>query len=158
MFTDRSKAVLLLWTICVIYVLCLSALVPCGHLLRKGWPLGSCLWCLIVLLSLSHVVSWVRCGTWLYWFLISAVFLTLNGLRRYRQFFEEIQKPMLASWQIASSLSYLHISCTPDKDVWDLPLNRKSFLPPLPMYDRLSAHVRKCCLTWPRDCFLTWAA
>ena len=27
---------------------------PCGHLLGKGWPLGSRLWCLIVKLSLSH--------------------------------------------------------------------------------------------------------
>ena len=63
--------------------------VPCGHLLRKGCPLGSRLWCLTVNLSLSHwypglgvvldlsipdlctltyfvtfpLVSWVRCGT-----------------------------------------------------------------------------------------------
>ena len=28
--------------------------VPCGHLLGKGWPLGSRLWCLTVSLSLSH--------------------------------------------------------------------------------------------------------
>ena len=28
--------------------------VPCGHLLGKGWPLGSLLWCLTVSLSLSH--------------------------------------------------------------------------------------------------------
>ena len=34
------------------------------------------LWCLIVNLSLSHVISWVGCGTWLYWFLIFAVFQT----------------------------------------------------------------------------------
>ena len=27
---------------------------PCGHLLGKGWPLGSCLWCLTVILLLSH--------------------------------------------------------------------------------------------------------
>ena len=27
-------------------------LMPCGHLLGKGWPLGSSLWCLIVKLSL----------------------------------------------------------------------------------------------------------
>ena len=79
--TDRSKAVLLMWIICGIFVLCLScfcvcSLLPCGHLLAKGWPLGSCLWCLIVLLSLSHVVSWVRCGTWLYNFLIFAPFVT----------------------------------------------------------------------------------
>ena len=31
----------------------------------------------IVFLLLSHVVSWVRCGSWLYRFLIFAVFLTL---------------------------------------------------------------------------------
>ena len=28
--------------------------VPCGHLLGKGWPLGSRLWCLTVSLSLTH--------------------------------------------------------------------------------------------------------
>ena len=31
----------------------------------------------IVILLLSHLVSWDRCGTWLYWYLIFAVFLTL---------------------------------------------------------------------------------
>ena len=41
-----------LWIICVIYVLCLScfricSLLPCGRLERGGWPLGSCLWCLL---------------------------------------------------------------------------------------------------------------
>ena len=39
-FTYRSKAVLLLWIICVIYVWCLSyfcecSLLPCGQLLGK---------------------------------------------------------------------------------------------------------------------------
>ena len=44
----------------------------------KGWPLGSCLWCLIVILPLSHVVFRIRCGcgTLLCKFLIFAVFLT----------------------------------------------------------------------------------
>ena len=40
---------------CVFYVfvrVCLYVL--CGHLLGKGWPLGSRLWCLTVNLSLSH--------------------------------------------------------------------------------------------------------
>ena len=40
---------------CVCYAfvrLCLY--VPCCHLLGKGWPLGSRLWCLTVSLSLSH--------------------------------------------------------------------------------------------------------
>ena len=39
--------------VCYIYVrVCLYVL--CGHLLGKGWPLGSRLWCLTVSLSLSH--------------------------------------------------------------------------------------------------------
>ena len=28
--------------------------VPCGHLLAKGWPLGTRLWCITMSLSLSH--------------------------------------------------------------------------------------------------------
>ena len=44
----------------VLCLLCLCArlfFVPCGHLLGKGWPLGSSLWSLIVRLSLSHWYS-----------------------------------------------------------------------------------------------------
>ena len=37
---------------CVFVRVCLY--VFCGHLLGKGWPLGSHLWCLTVNLSLSH--------------------------------------------------------------------------------------------------------
>ena len=45
-FTDRSKVVLLLWILFVIYVLCLTccfvcSLPSCGHLLGKGYPLGT---------------------------------------------------------------------------------------------------------------------
>ena len=67
--TDLSKAVLFLWIIYVISVLFCYAfmhiclLMPCGHLLGKGWPLGSRLWCLLVKLSLS------------YWYLGSGVLL-----------------------------------------------------------------------------------
>ena len=40
---------------CVCYVfVCVCLFVPCGHLLGKGWPLGSRLWCLTVSLSHSH--------------------------------------------------------------------------------------------------------
>ena len=40
---------------CVCYAFVRVCLfVPCGHLLGKGWPLGSLLWCIIVSLSLSH--------------------------------------------------------------------------------------------------------
>ena len=60
-FTDRSKAVLLLWIFyvfvlsCVCYVfvrVCLYVL--CGPLLGKGWPIGFRLWCLSVSMSLSQ--------------------------------------------------------------------------------------------------------
>ena len=47
-FADRTKAVLLLWILCVICASCLSlsycfvcCLQPCGHLLGKRLPLGS---------------------------------------------------------------------------------------------------------------------
>ena len=60
-FTDRSKAVLLLWIFnaffCLVFdmPLCASGFfVPCGHQLGNGWPLGSRLWCLTVSLSLSN--------------------------------------------------------------------------------------------------------
>ena len=33
---------------------CVCLCVPCSHLLEKGWPLGSRLWCLTLSLSLSH--------------------------------------------------------------------------------------------------------
>ena len=33
---------------------CVCLYMPCGHLLGKGWPPGSRLWCLTVSLSLSH--------------------------------------------------------------------------------------------------------
>ena len=40
---------------CVCYAFVRVCLyVPCGHLLGKGPPLGSCLWCQTVSLTLSH--------------------------------------------------------------------------------------------------------
>ena len=60
-FTDRSKAVLLMWIFYVFFLSCVCyvfvrvcLIVLCGHLLGKGWPLDSRLWCLTVSLSLSH--------------------------------------------------------------------------------------------------------
>ena len=47
----------------------------------EGKCLTSRLLCVmfIVILLLSHLVSWDRCGTWLYRFLILAAFLTVVG-------------------------------------------------------------------------------
>ena len=83
-FTDHSKAVLLLWIIFGIYVFlfvmlsCLfiaSILSPAGKGLTSWLP---CMWCFLMFLSVPHVVSLVRCGTWLYRFLIFAFLLTLK--------------------------------------------------------------------------------
>ena len=78
-FTDRSKAVLFvdLLCFCVFCFSCFSvySLLSCGHLLRKFVD------DFIVLLLISLVVSWVRCGTWLYRFLVFAVFLTFIQIK-----------------------------------------------------------------------------
>ena len=66
--------VLVLSCVCYVFVrVCLYVL--CGHLLGKGWPLGS-----RREFVYFPLVSWVRCGTWLYQFLIFAPFLTLLNL------------------------------------------------------------------------------
>ena len=88
-FTDRSKAVLLLWIFCVLSVLCLLCL--CAHLfictLRSPAGKGLTSWLLFVASDCEFVtfplVSWVRCGTWLYRFLIFAPLLTFNQLALY---------------------------------------------------------------------------
>ena len=71
--------------LCFCSVLCLLCFVRvclyvlCGHLLGKGWPLGSRLWCLLLCEFVTFpLVSWVRCGTWLYRFLIFAPLLTFG--------------------------------------------------------------------------------
>ena len=70
--TDRSKAVLLLWIFHAISVLCLLCFrarlfidalwSPAGKVLTS-WLLFVLSYCEFVAFSL---VSWVRCGTWLY--------------------------------------------------------------------------------------------
>ena len=77
--TDHSKAVILLWILFVICISCLSVILSCLFLEALWWPARkgptswlSCIWCFLVFLSLSHMVSWVRCGAWLYPFLIFA--------------------------------------------------------------------------------------
>ena len=66
---------------CACYAFVLVCLyVPWGHLLGKGWLFGSRLWRLSVKLSLSQWLSFVRCETWLYQFLIFAPLLTLDTL------------------------------------------------------------------------------
>ena len=73
-FTDCSKAVLLLW-ILFCYLCFLFVMLSCLFIAVLWSPAGkgltswlSCMWCFLAFLSLSHVVSWVRCGTWLYQF------------------------------------------------------------------------------------------
>ena len=75
----------LLFGICVCLSYC--PLQPFGNLLGKGWPLGSLVSYNFVCLSLSHMVSWVRCGIWLHRFLIFAFFFTLEMFGDYSAYF-----------------------------------------------------------------------
>ena len=91
-FTDRFKAVLLLWIfyvflsyVCYAFV-CVCLYMPCGHLLGKGWPLCSRLWLSNCEFVDFPLVSWVRCGTWLYRFLIFAPLLTLIPIAWFEKF------------------------------------------------------------------------
>ena len=82
-FSDRSKAVLLLWIFYVFSVLCLLWLCARLFICVLWSPAGKGLtsWLSIVVSNCEFVtfplVSWVRCGTWLYRFLIFAPLLTL---------------------------------------------------------------------------------
>ena len=82
-FTDRSKVVLLLWIIYVIsvlFLLCFRAGLFIDAL-RAPAGKGLTYWLSFVMSNWEVVtfalVSWVSCGTWLYQFLIFALFLTL---------------------------------------------------------------------------------
>ena len=83
-FTDHSKAVLLLWLFYVfISVLCLLCLCVPLFICALWSPVGKGLtsWLSFVVSNCEFVtfplVSWVRCGTSLYRFLIFAPLLTL---------------------------------------------------------------------------------
>ena len=83
LFTDRSKAVLLLWIIYVIsdlFLLCFHARLFVDALWSPAGK-GLTSWLLFVMSNCDVVtfplVAWVRCGAWLYRFLIFALFLTL---------------------------------------------------------------------------------
>ena len=58
--------------LCLVFLMLSRLWSPAG----KGLTSWLLLVMFIVFLLLSHVVSWVRCGFWLYRFLIFAVFLT----------------------------------------------------------------------------------
>ena len=95
-FTDRSKAVLLLWIFFFFSVLCLLCLYTRLFICALWSPVGKGLpsWLSFVVSNCEFVtfplVSWVRCGTLLYRFLIFASLLTSwqcytqHHLRSYR--------------------------------------------------------------------------
>ena len=76
-----SNAVLLLW---VFFYLCFVSVMLFCMLIAALWSAAgegltfwlSCMWCCILFLSLSRVLSWVRWNTWLYeYFLILVYYL-----------------------------------------------------------------------------------
>ena len=92
-FTDRSKAVLLLWIFYVFSVLRLLCI--CARLficaLRSPVGKGLTSWLSFVVSNCEFVtfplVSWVRCGTWLYQFLIFAPLLNFASNQRVEKIF-----------------------------------------------------------------------
>ena len=75
-YADRSKAVLLLWIIHVIYIVRLLCFLARLFIVALWSPAGKGLtsWLSFVMTNCEFVtfqlVSWVSCGTWLYRFLI----------------------------------------------------------------------------------------
>ena len=62
LFGDRSKAVLLFWIILVFCALCVYLRLSCLFLASFWSPAGlACSLWFLLFLSLSHMVSWVRC-------------------------------------------------------------------------------------------------
>ena len=125
-FTDRSKAVLLLWIfyvlvlsdVCYVFVrVCLYVL--WGLLPGKGWPLGSRLWCLTVSLSLSH------------WYLGSGVVLDCIDSWSFHPYllWMEIRKWCIIIWRglpsIRGHFPNIHLHCTMARYYIDLKDARK---------------------------------
>ena len=87
-FTDRSKAVLLLWMFNVFSILCLLCLCARMFICVLWSPAGKGLVSLLsfVVSNCEFVtfplVPWIRCGTWLYRFLTFAPLLPLHENRR----------------------------------------------------------------------------
>ena len=107
-FANRSKALLLLWIFfVVIYVPCLSFLC-CRVCSLQPWDRLtswlSCVLCVLVFLSLYHMVFCVIYGTWLSQFLIFAFLSTLQ----------------ISAWWLSSSSDQVHLNKRP------LPLAKKS--------------------------------
>ena len=89
---------------CLVFVLPLCTSVcflPCGHLLGKGWPLGSSLWCLIVSLSLSHWYpgSGVVLDCIDSWSLHSYLLLSKNRIPILRDLPKYIIQYLVMAWQ-----------------------------------------------------------
>ena len=88
-FTDRSKAVFLLWIFYVFSVLCFLCLCELLFICVLWSPAGKGLtsWLSFVVFNCELVTfpleSWVRCGTWLYRFLIFAPLLSLTYCQLY---------------------------------------------------------------------------
>ena len=75
---------------------------------ERIWPWLPCAWCFLAFLSLSHMVSRVRCGTWLYWFLILAFFFTLNWTCEQIKWASACEKSRICCMQTANEKTSLH--------------------------------------------------
>ena len=113
---QTSKTVLLLWILNVFYVLCLLCLCMRLFICALWSPAGKGLtsWLSFVVSYCEFVtfplLSWVRCGTWLYQFLIFAPLLTLKVLSflwtfEYSQLYYRVRNVYTASTMKECGLS-----------------------------------------------------
>ena len=74
----------------------------------------------LMFLLLSQVVSWIRCGTWLYCFLIFAVFFTLTWQyrKRARSCLHDITRESVADRPVCFAEALLVKILPPDMTLW----------------------------------------
>ena len=87
--------------LCVVFFFVIPSCLFLAALLSPAWKeltsWLSCVWCFLVSLSLSHMVSWVRFAALLYRLLIFAFFLTLSAVfyQMYGQVITNWLRPLL---------------------------------------------------------------
>ena len=107
--SDRSKAVLL-WIICVFCVLYFScfrvcSLLPCGHLLGKGWPVMFIVFCYFPMwypgsgVVLDCIVSWSLPSFLLKWQTVQSL-MKCCMMRHFIWVFTDCQSTCLGVWHL----------------------------------------------------------
>ena len=131
-FTDRSKAVLLLWIIYVISVLFLLCFRACLFINALWSPAekGLTSWLSCVMSNCKVItfplVSWVRCGAWLYRFLIFALLLTL--LHANSKGADQLSNPTNSKWFLDMNILQPMKKSESVLKLWNVTFSRATFV------------------------------